>query len=278
MTGALAESGHEVTVAVRPGSELDTITVEHAKGSFSAPVRCITTPDGAPVFDHVFVGVKAHQTEGAAGWLKALVGPATTVHILQNGIEHNERVRPLVDPGATLVPCVVSLPAQRSGHGQITVAAPGRLVVASGPGGDALAELVSSTFVEVRVTDDWAQAAWSKLMLNASLGAFGVLTGKHNGFIDAEPAARSFVLGIMQEVAEVARAEGADLGEGAPERMLTRVLAAATDHLSSITVDRIAGRPTEWDARNAVVSRYAAKHNIDVPLNDLATALIKLGD
>jgi ketopantoate reductase len=40
----------------------------------------------------------------------------------------------------------------------------------------------------------------------------------------------------------------------------------------------LAGRPTEWQARNEVVLRLAAKHGIDVPLNDLACHLIRAGE
>jgi ketopantoate reductase len=43
-------------------------------------------------------------------------------------------------------------------------------------------------------------------------------------------------------------------------------------------VDRIEGRATEWDARNAVVERIAKRHGIEVPLNRLMTTLIRLGE
>ena len=43
----------------------------------------------------MLLAVKAHQTDGAAGWLAALCGGGTTVAVLQNGIDHVERVAPL---------------------------------------------------------------------------------------------------------------------------------------------------------------------------------------
>ncbi|MGI9596792.1 MAG: ketopantoate reductase C-terminal domain-containing protein, partial [Acidimicrobiales bacterium] len=60
--------------------------------------------------------------------------------------------------------------------------------------------------------------------------------------------------------------------------ILDRVASAAGGHLSSIAADRLAGRPTEWDARNGVVGRIATRHGIDVPLNEWLTALIRLGE
>ena len=48
--------------------------------------------------------------------------------------------------------------------------------------------------------------------------------------------------------------------------------------MASIVVDRLAGQPTEWDARNASVLRFADAHGIDVPINRLLTTLIRLGE
>ncbi|MEZ5228391.1 MAG: ketopantoate reductase C-terminal domain-containing protein [Acidimicrobiales bacterium] len=45
------------------------------------------------------------------------------------------------------------------------------------------------------------------------------------------------------------------------------LLQRAGGHLSSIVVDRRHGVPTEWDARNGVVQRLAARHGLEVPLN-----------
>jgi ketopantoate reductase len=48
--------------------------------------------------------------------------------------------------------------------------------------------------------------------------------------------------------------------------------------VSSIVVDRLNGVPTEWQARNEVVVRLAAKHGIAVPLNEFACNLMRAGE
>jgi 2-dehydropantoate 2-reductase len=82
----------------------------------------------------------------------------------------------------------------------------------------------------------------------------------------------------MREVATVARAEGANLPEDAPEKALKLVLDAAPDHWSSITVDRREGRRLEWRTRNAVVGETGRRHGIATPLNDVVTTLLKATD
>jgi hypothetical protein len=68
------------------------------------------------------------------------------------------------------------------------------------------------------------------------------------------------------------------LPDDAPEKVLERMLDAAPEHWSSISVDRREGRPMEWEARNAVVGRLGRRHGIATPLNDAITTLLALAD
>ena len=61
--------------------------------------------------DWILLAVKAHQTDGASGWLKALAGPGSVVAVLQNGVEHRDRVGPLAREAAVL-PVIVWCPAE----------------------------------------------------------------------------------------------------------------------------------------------------------------------
>ena len=78
--------------------------------------------------DWVLVGVKAHQTAGAASWFDALCGPATKVVAMQNGIEAVERLAPLVN-GAEVVQAVVYCGAELVAPGHIDHSEMGRLIV-----------------------------------------------------------------------------------------------------------------------------------------------------
>ncbi len=61
--------------------------------------------------DWILLAVKAHQTDGASGWLKALAGPGSVVAVLQNGVGHRDRVGPLAGEAAVL-PAIVWCPAE----------------------------------------------------------------------------------------------------------------------------------------------------------------------
>ncbi len=276
IAGALIEAGIAPVVCARTG--FTHLTVDHPGGQISAPVDCRTAPSAMSPVDLLILAVKAHQTEQAGGWLSALIGPGTVLVVAQNGVEQFDRVAPLISAGTTVVPAAIWCPARRSAPGRIEVTGRSNLVVPEGPGSSLLAEALDGSFFGVRISADFTTRAWDKLLVNAALGGVGVLTGLPGGALARDPELRDLMLAVMAEIVPVARAEGAIITDERPAEVLDAVIDGGADHLSSIAVDRLAGLPTEWDARNAVIGRLAAKHGLGAPLNRWLTALIRAGE
>ncbi len=276
VAGALVQAGHTPFIGGR--SEFSELQVSTPDDTFSAPLGCSANPADAQPADAVVLAVKAHQTDSARAWLNALVDDETTVFVLQNGVEHVERLRSIVGAGPQIEPVVVSLPAERSAPGRCHVSAASRLTIPAGPGGDRLAELLNGSYIDVRRSDDWISAAWVKLLLNAALGGIAVLGHTDNTVFGRDDDARDLAVRLMAEIIDVGRAEGATLGDDLPNQIIEGILAVAAGHKSSIVVDRINGVATEWDARNAVVGRIGRRHGIPTPLNDTLTTLIRVGE
>jgi 2-dehydropantoate 2-reductase len=78
----------------------------------------------------------------------------------------------------------------------------------------------------------------------------------------------------LQECLEVARAEGATLGDEVPQEIVDAFRGYPADLGTSILADREAGRPLEWDSRNGVVQRRARSHGIATPISDLVVPLL----
>ncbi len=276
VAGGLIAAGHQPVIAGR--TAFDRLRLTTPEGTIDEAISCITDPGAAAPSDAVVLAVKAHQTDGARAWLQATVDDDSTIYICQNGVEHVERLRAIVGDGPTLVPVVVALPANRSEPGVCTVSGRSRLTVPEGDGGRRLDDLLDGSFVEVTVSDDWTTAAWIKLMLNAASGGICTLARTDNRLFIEDDASAALAVEVMAEVAAVGRAEGADLADDLPERILAGLAKSASGHMSSIVVDRIGGVATEWDARNAVVGRLGRRHGIETPLNDTLTTLIRAGE
>jgi 2-dehydropantoate 2-reductase len=172
---------------------------------------------------------------------------------------------------------MVACPSDRSAPGRANVTGPARLdIPPSGPS-ERFQQAFANSFAEIRIVEDWLTSAWGKLVLNAVGGGIGVLTRRPVGALQDEGIARIY-RALAAEVVAVGRAEGAKLPDDLGERLWGFMSRGPHVHTPSIVVDRLAGRPTEWQARNEVVLRLAAKHGIAVPLNDLVCNLIRAGE
>lgn len=266
---------HSLVLCVR--SSFECLEVRHPGGTTRVEAAVLSDPRDAEPVDWVLLATKAHQSAPAAAWLGPLSGPQTRVAVLQNGVDHVERIAPLAASPGSVVPVVVQLPSEKSLPGRVVQSRDGQLVVPEGAAGRAFASLFEGARTAVRVSDDFLTQAWWKLLSNAALGGVCALALRENGAA-SESSLQRLVLDLMSEVASVGRAEGARLPEDAPQRALDRMLGAAPDHWSSISVDRREGRPMEWEARNAVVGRLGRRHGIPTPLNDAVTTLLKAAD
>lgn len=273
--GAALQAGRRVVMAAR--TPFERLTVTYPDVAVDRPVDVITDPAAATPVPIVLLATKAHQTEGAANWIRALTGPGSVLVSLQNGVEHHARIDPLLGDGVTHLPAVVACPAHRTAPGVARVAGRTELHVPSGDAADRLGDVMAGSVARIECVDDWITTAWIKLLTNAANGAVGVLTRRDNRIFD-DPEAAELSLTLMRETAAVGRAEGARLPDDLPERLQSIVRARAGAHASSIVVDRLNGLPTEWRERNDVVVRLAERHGIDVPVSRLVTTLIRLGE
>ncbi|MFI5314852.1 MAG: 2-dehydropantoate 2-reductase [Myxococcota bacterium] len=266
----IASGRHDVVLCVR--EPFERLAVESPARRIEVQARCETDPARVAPVDWVLLATKAQDVPGAAKWLAALTRPGTAIAVLQNGVEHRERVAKFAGP-AEVLPVVVELPAARSAPGRVRLRAGARLTVPAGATGAAFAELFASTDVAVEATGDFARAAWRKLCLNAASGALTALTGRTVEVLH-EPGMAELARGIMLECAAVARAEGAELGDSVADEILARLLALPAGSGNSMLYDRLAGRPLEIDARNGAIVRIGARHGIATPLNGAVTALL----
>lgn len=275
VAAALGDAGHSVTLCVRtPFIRLER-ELNAEVTSYRHPV--LAEPAGVNPVDWLLVCTKAHQTAGALPWFERLVGTKTRVAVLQNGVDHIERLRPLVGEHP-VVPAIIMLPAIALAPGRIRQGHAGTLTVPDDLNGREFAALFSaSASIKVELSNDFLTIAWSKLVHNAAGGAVCALALRENGVV-ADSSLRQLVVALMREVMAVGRAEGASLSDELPDAIIARHANELRDHWTSIAVDRRDGRRMEWQARNAVVGRIGRRHGIPTPLNDALTALLAAAD
>lgn len=219
----------------------------------------------------VFLAVKTTQTADAAPWLEVLCRDETIVCVLQNGIEHDRHIGPLVG-SATLLPASVWFSAEQQVTGWTRLRSAPRLVLPRAPAAHVVATLLSRGGCDIEISDDFVSVTWHKLLAN-SLGALMALTGRRAAVFTRDDLA-ALARAYAAESLAVARADGARLPQSLPRQIVEELATLPPDLGTSILTDRVASRPLEWEARNGVIGRRARLHGVPTPIGDLVVSLL----
>lgn len=245
-------------------------------GDRTVPVRIATDPEHERPVDWVMLATKAHDTPTAAPWLARLVGPGTIVAALQNGLDHEARIRPFAGE-AEIMPALVYTAVERVGPGRIVHHSGSKVFVPEGPAGAAFAGLLAGSDIEIVQEADFLTACWRKMLANSAANPITTLTLRRIGVM-REPSIRELAHGLFRETLAVGLAAGAKLTEQDFAAMVERYDTLNPTSGSSMLYDRLAGRPLEYDALTGAVVRMADRQGIPAPLNRAMLALLEALD
>jgi 2-dehydropantoate 2-reductase len=277
MTAAcLLDAGNPPTLCVR--TPIDSIVVESQDGRRTLTVPVATDPGQVGSVDWVLMAVKAQDTAGAAPWLARLVGPKTAVAVLQNGVDHAERLEPFVDADRIL-PVVVYLVAERVAPGRVIHHRALRFLVGPGAHSAPFAQLFEGSAMEVTEEADFTTVVWRKLLSNVAVNPLTAITMR-TVEVMGEPGMAELARGVLNEALAVAQAEGARVGPGDVDALVSGYESRGNGatHGTSTYYDRMAGRSMEHEAINGAVVRAAQRHGIGTPFNDAILALMRALD
>jgi 2-dehydropantoate 2-reductase len=267
----LVQAGHDVTLCARRA--VDRLVVETPSATRTLAVRSTADPDAVEPVDWVLLATKGHQTAGALPWLTALVGERTVVAVLQNGIDHAERLRAL-GVEAEVLPVLVTLYAEGVAPGHVRHVKGDRLAVPAGATGARFAELFAGGAIEVVAEADFRTAAWHKLLGNVAANPVTALTGRRGAVLHDEDVL-ALCAAVMAECVTVARAEGAALGDAHVAELLAVFRAFPPQGGTSMLWDRLAGRPLEHELLTGAVVRAGRGQGVPTPRNDALLALLR---
>jgi len=196
------------------------------------------------------------------------------VVVLQNGVEHEARVRPLLPHAETeIVPAVVYCGAEVAGPGHVVHHTNGFLIVPACPIGDALAALYQNSRASIHLSDDFTSAVWQKLCGNVVANGITALTERRMEVM-RRPNVSAAAWALAGECLAVARAEGAVIDDAYVDLLVDEAAAMPEDAGTSMLYDRLAHRPMEQDALYGAVVRAGERHGIAAPLHATFLALL----
>jgi len=286
--GLLACAGHDVTFIAR-GAHLAAIRahglqIKSVHGDLTiAPAQATDNPAGVGPVELVLVTVKTTATDEAARAILPLVGPATVVLSLQNGIDAAERIGAVVGlehmlGGATWVSSTIEAPGVIRQESQFRRIVLGELDGRITPRAQAVYEALQSTGATVELSANIRQVLWTKFVFIAALSGVGAITRLPVGDYRHVPETRDLLVRLMREVEAIARASGIALDANVVDQALAVVDNAAPGIQSSMQRDVAAGRPSELESMIGVLGRKGRELGVPTPVADMVYAALLPGE
>lgn len=283
--GRLAQAREDVTFIAR-GEHLRAmqrsgLTIEGLDGNFTvSPVRATDDPATVGHVDLVVVGVKAWQVNDAANAMKPMVGPATTVLPLQNGVDAPKQLADVLGVeqvlgGLCRIVSFVSGPGHIKHVGfdpSITI---GELDNQPGQRVERIYKTLVNAGIKTSIADDFDVALWTKFLFIASFSGLGAMTGKAAGELRTNPETRAQLLTAMDEIYKLSRASNINMPADSIEKGIANVDRLPIDGTSSMQRDIAAGKPSELESQNGAVVRMAREIGMAAPIHELIYAKLK---
>jgi 2-dehydropantoate 2-reductase len=279
--GAMLSSAGEDVMFMARGPHLEAMKREglrviSPRGLVEVPPeRCVGSPAEIGPVDTVLFCVKSYDTERTAPALAPLLGPATVVISLQNGIDNEEKLERAL-PGRTIFGGVAYIYSTITRPGEVTVAA-GPVKIVFGPFAGAppehhrraaeLRDICAHAGITAESSGDIIAALWEKFIFITGAGGITALTRLTLGEILAVDQSRDLLADAMRETESIARARGVRVEEHFLDRVFGTLARFDNKTRSSLYYDLVHGKPLEIEALAGTVVRYGTALGIPTPVN-----------
>lgn len=272
--GRLARAGEQVTFVAR-GSHLRAIrhqglTIRSPiEGEWTVKADAVESLEGHPAADVVLLCVKSFDTSPALEALRPVVGPATAVLSLQNGLDNVEKIERQLGPGhavggAAYVFATIEAP------GVIAHRFAGRLAFGelSGRPSERCQRLKAAcdrAGIPAELTPEIRRVLWEKYLFICAQAGMTAITRSTTGVMRAVPETWTLYRRILEELAAVAAAAGVGLRAGIVDEIVTTAAGLGPETSSSLAHDLAQGRRLELEALHGHAVRAGAQLGVPTP-------------
>jgi 2-dehydropantoate 2-reductase len=217
----LAQAGCDVTFVAR-GAQLAALRVRGLRvlsplGDIHiAQPQATDQPPDAGSADLILFGVKLWDTETAAASIRPLIGPQTAVISFQNGVVKDDLLRAALGDGAVAggvcyIAANIAEPGVIRHTGTMQKLVFGEFDGLLSPRLQAFAGACAAAGITHELSEQIRRSQWEKFVFLVGLSAATTAARVPIGVIRKHPRSRALLHDLMDEVVQVARAEGVDL-------------------------------------------------------------------
>jgi 2-dehydropantoate 2-reductase len=281
----LAAAGHDVAFiargAHRDAIRRDGLRIESTLGDLHLErVNVSDDPAEIGAVDLVLFAVKLWDTEAAGERTRPLVGPATRVITLQNGVDSVERLAPILGDaatigGATYVVTTIARPGVIRHTGTLAKVRCGRLDRRPDPLLARWVDEIKAAGIDITLSDHMLLDLWKKFVLLSGTSGITASTRQPMGVIRDDADMRALFYRLMHETMAVSRAAGVELPPDFPAELDGAVAAFPPTMRASMANDLEAGNRLELDWLAGKVVTLGRKHGVATPAQEAVYAILK---
>jgi len=283
--GRLAAGGADVSFIAR-GAHLAAIRANGLRVRSDlgdvhvAKARATDSPAEIGPVDVVLFAPKLYDCESAAEAAKPLVGPATAVISVLNGVDAADRLSPILGSdricgGVVYISAAIAEPGVIAHYGRNAQMAFGEL---DGRPSERLRGFLAAcekAGIDAKLRDNIQWWIWSKFAMLAPMSAATATMRQAIGPIRSDPDGRRLLNDAIAEVVAVAKARGVDLGDDAVERTMKNVDALPATMKASMLFDLERGNRLEVEWLSGAVWRLGREDGLETPTHRVAYAALK---
>ncbi|MBW1976065.1 MAG: 2-dehydropantoate 2-reductase [Deltaproteobacteria bacterium] len=281
----LALAGQDIHFVAR-GKHLQIIEEEGLRvisneQTYRIHVHATSEPHEVGPVDLLLFCVKSYDTDSAARTMQPMVEEDTVILTLQNGVDNVDKLAQYYELSQIMAGTAFIESSMASPGVIIHKGPPGRIVFGELDGtiterARTIEQVFKDAKIDVRLTDHVQQILWEKFLFICGVHGVGTISRSSLGQVLSCPETRKLLIGVIEEVENVARHKGIKLPEDVVDRALQLAESYDRQFKPSMLRDLEWKRPIEIEALNGLVVKMGKELNVSTPLNFAIYAALKL--
>jgi 2-dehydropantoate 2-reductase len=270
----LQQGGADVTFIARgehlKAMQQNGLALEGDRAVHLPKVKATDDPATIGKVDMVIFSVKLRDTESAARQIVPIIGPDTGIISLQNGVQKDDMLAPIVGRehllgGAAYIGVSIARPGVILKAGTVERLAFGEFDNKVSSRAQAFLDACKAGGIKADIPPDITLELWQKFVFLVAMSSATASMRSTAGPIRSNPRTRQFVIDLMKEVVSVGQAYGVALPDDFAEKRIAGADAMAPEMRSSMALDLELGRPLELPWLAGAVVDMGAKKGVATP-------------
>ena len=290
----IAASGKQIDLITSNKEHVEAMKQHGARvlghADFTVHVNALTPDEMTGVYDIIFLMTKQRENPKILASLKDFLASDGVICTMQNGLPEPSVINAVGQ--RRCLGCAVSWGAKSVGFGEVELSSKQEkmtFALGSMHGHDKWIGPVKEYLEcagKVTVEENFFGARWAKLILNCAFSPLSALTGMTFGQVAKWKYSKRLALAIMNEAFDVAEQCGVEIApiQGhdlvtlfkckgglkalAARRLLPIAIHNHADLVSGMCADLRAGKKTEVEFINGIITKLGRKFGVATPLND----------